>query len=294
MNWSDSQARLNRYVFHAAASGAVFTIHSWGMNQQHYSNPLHKHSFFEICYVLDGQGTYLDDGQEYPLRKGTLFCSRPGITHQILSDTGMELVFVGFELDEKASSDIHREAFHALAKTSMVCIYDGDDLPAALLWRSLFLLQNHDGALPSAALSAAGAALLLSFPPLFGALQEPRRDSSHPNPAHMLKQAKLYITDNLGDNELSLGKVASYLNVSERHLSRLFASGIHESFTNYVRRVRVRAAAQLLRETDMPIQAVADMTGFGSIHYFSRTFRALMSETPAKFRANTIHGTTFI
>ncbi|MFD0712648.1 AraC family transcriptional regulator [Paenibacillus sp. GCM10027626] len=294
MNWHESEARLNRYLYRPTAAEAAFTVHGWGLTPTHYSNALHKHSFFEICYVLDGYGAYIDDGRRYELRGGTLFCSRPGITHQILSDTGMELAFVGFELDEHASSDGQRQAFSRLMRTDKICVYDGDHLPAALLWKSLFLLDGYEGALPVSALPAAGAALLLSFPALFSESAAHDRVELRRNPAQIINQAKRYISDNLGDNELSLQKIASYLNLSERHLSRLFSSGIHESFTDYVRRVRVQAAAELLINTDLSIAAIAEQTGFGSVHYFSRTFRALMAEPPAQFRKNAVRGTTFI
>jgi len=295
MNWQESAARLNRHAFRPAAADAVFTVHGWGMHQSHLSNAPHKHSFFEICYVLDGEGTYVDDGISNPLRRGTLFCSRPGIPHQIISESGMELVFVGFELDEHVSSDNHRKSFLNLMKTEKVCVYDGDELPTALLWKSLFLLADYQGAVPAAALPAASAALLLSFPELFSEASERQHPvSRRNNSAHMLKQAKLYIADNLSDNNLSLGKVTAYLNMSERHLSRMFSSGIHESFTNYMRRIRVQQAADLLMHTDLPIAAIAEQTGFGSVHYFSRTFHALMNETPARFRANAVNGTKFI
>ncbi|UVI28887.1 AraC family transcriptional regulator [Paenibacillus spongiae] len=294
MNWQESASRLNRHAFRPAAADAVFTVHGWGMHQCHYSNPPHKHSFFEICYVLDGEGTYVDDGKSNPLHSGTLFCSRPGIPHQILSESGMELVFVAFELDEHASADNHRKAFLELMKTEKVCVYDGDELPSALLWKSLFLLADYKGAVPAAALPAASAALLLSFPDLFGEAVRRQHPAPRRNSAHTLKQAKLFIADNLSDNDLSLGKVAGYLNMSERHLSRMFSSGIHESFTDYVRRIRVQQAADLLMQTDLPIAAIAEQTGFGSVHYFSRTFHTLMNETPAQFRENAVNGTKFI
>lgn len=293
--WIESAERLNRYAFRPSAGEAAFTVHYWGANGKHHSNPLHKHSFFEICYVLDGGGSYWEDGTCYPLCKGVLFCSRPGIVHQIRSDQGLMLVFVAFELDDSASADIHRHAFTRLMNANTICVHDADDSPTALLWRSLLVPQDSFRALPEDALSAAGAALLLTFPELFvGAVSEADRPVPRQRSSFALKRAKLYIADNLSDQDLSLAKVASYLNMSQRHLSRLFSSGIRESFTDYVRRLRVQKAAELLAETELSIADIAERTGFGSVHYFSRIFRQLMNETPARYRSHAVRGTRFV
>ena len=52
--WMESAARLDRYAIKTESSGAAFTVHYWGVNSRHFSNAPHKHSFFEICYVLHG------------------------------------------------------------------------------------------------------------------------------------------------------------------------------------------------------------------------------------------------
>ena len=92
------------------------------------------------------------------------------------------------------------------------------------------------------------------------------------------------MTDNLSDDDLSLEKVAAQVSVSPRHLSRLFASGVDESYTAYVRKQRIRRAAESPRYTERSIKEIAETTGFGSVHYFTRTFSSIMKVPPARFR----------
>ncbi|SFT06490.1 AraC family transcriptional regulator [Paenibacillus sp. BC26] len=284
--WEESDTWLNQYALRLKTAEATFTVHYWGVHERHTSNFLHKHSFFEICYVLGGKGSYLDDGITYPLQKGTMFCSRPGITHFIQGEPENSLLFVAFELDEKGSSDAIRDAFQALAETETCVVQNTDDMPAAELWRSLLRRPGDSPSLPDSVLPQLAASLLLALPGVFckplmqpNLPAMPRRSSTA-----LLKQAKLFITDNLNDDELSLDKVAAQINLSPRHLSRLFSSGVNESYTNYVRQQRVRRAAELLRYSELTIKEIAERTGFGSVHYFTRTFHSLMHVTPAKFR----------
>lgn len=282
--WNETDTWLNQYALRLRTNEAVFTVHYWGANEHLLSNFLHKHSFFEICYVLGGRGTYLDGGTLYPLSAGTMFCSRPGVTHFIECEPELAIVYVAFELDEGDSAEAARELFQSLADTETVFVQDADQLPAAQLWRSL--IRRNDGipSLPESALPTLAAALLTALPsvfvkPLQASWTSPRRSASA-----LLKQAKLFITDNLSDDDLSLEKVAAQINISPRHLSRLFASGVFESYTVYVRKQRVRRAAELLRYSDRSIKEIAEMTGFGSVHYFTRTFSSLMNKPPARFR----------
>jgi transcriptional regulator GlxA family with amidase domain len=83
---------------------------------------------------------------------------------------------------------------------------------------------------------------------------------------------------------LKLEHVANYLHISSRHLSRLFSNELCESFSNYIRKERVREAARLLEMTSIPIKEIADVTGFGSVHSFTRVFTTMMNVSPAKYR----------
>lgn len=287
--WKESEARLRRHAFDLRGSDAAFKVHYWGVSGRLISNPYHKHSFFEICYVLNGEGTYQDRDAVHPIGPGAWFCSRPGVYHQIVT-SGLELLFVAFEVDENVTASSLADDFRQLARQeNMIFIEkEGEAHPASLLWRSLLIPDGGAPPMPASALSHAAMALILSFPALFGGeAQRPMKPSS--SAGAMLHQARLYIRDNLSE-PLTLPVVAASLNISERHLSRLFSSGIHETFTSYLRQERVRQAALLLKNSDCSIQDIAERTGFGSVHYFTRAFHALMRITPAKYREETRHG----
>lgn len=287
--WVESSRWLNQFALRLKSQGAVFTVHYWGVEECHFSNPIHKHSFFEICYVLGGEGLYLDHGKEYVLSAHTLFCSRPGIIHRIQSERGLQLLYVAFELDEQSSSEQAVSTFQALADTETVCLYDVEQSPAAQMWRSLLRRTDHQSNLPEQVIPVLAGVLIHSLAAIFSKMSTsispiPRRSSSA-----LLKQAKLYIVDNLSDDEMSLGKVAAHINISPRQLSRLFSDHILESFTAYVRQQRIRQAGELLRHSELSIKEIAELTGFGSVHYFTRTFHTLMQSTPARYREDVHH-----
>jgi transcriptional regulator GlxA family with amidase domain len=52
----------------------------------------------------------------------------------------------------------------------------------------------------------------------------------------------------------------------------------------YLRRQRIERARRLLRETDLPVGAIALQVGFNDFSYFARTFREVVGVTPRGYR----------
>lgn len=73
-------------------------------------------------------------------------------------------------------------------------------------------------------------------------------------------------------------------------LSRLFNREVQESISNYITRVRVEKAAQLLSFSPMSVQNIAFYVGFGDLNYFSRCFKKYMKKTPTEYRASSSIG----
>ncbi|MEH7305778.1 AraC family transcriptional regulator [Neobacillus drentensis] len=280
-----SEGILNQYALWPFGEDIAFKVHYWGVTPEQFNNPLHKHSFFEVCYVLSGEGLYKDLDEQYTLKKGTVFLSRPNIQHQILSKTGLFLVYVAFEILHEKSKDEAISMFNLLAKTNKICVSVADDSPTSLIWRALVDYTSNGGTNDFNFITNMAHTLILSFNTMFSEANQRCRSQEkifNSSPTH-LYQAKLFIRDNLSE-PLKLEHVANYLHISSRHLSRLFSNELCESFSNYIRKERVKEAARLLEMTSIPIKEIADVTGFGSVHYFTRVFTSMMNVSPAKYR----------
>ncbi|MEF3306820.1 AraC family transcriptional regulator [Paenibacillus sp. GYB003] len=279
--WIDAKRRLESLACEIASPDIAFAVHYWGVTPRHGDNPVHRHSFFEICYVVEGEGVYAEGAALHPLRAGTLFCSRPGVFHQIRSETGLYLLYVAFEaIEAKSRPDMLRK-YEAWARQDRVVIQGGQRLPCVLLWQALLQLASE--ATMREAMTSAAHALLVSFMPAFldDEGDEPRHPP-YPNERYV-KRATLFVRNNLSE-PLPIRDVANQLHVSARHLSRLFKSVYGLSFSDYVRSERLRLAERLLAETGMPLKEIARETGFQSVHYFTRAFCRDKGIPPGKFR----------
>ena len=83
----------------------------------------------------------------------------------------------------------------------------------------------------------------------------------------------------------SLGALARIACVSDRHLSRLFNEHVGMSIVQYVNRLRVARAQELLRKTKLDMEQVAERTGFGSVRQFRRAWHRVHETAPREMRA---------
>ncbi|WP_372734217.1 GlxA family transcriptional regulator [Nocardioides sp.] len=86
-----------------------------------------------------------------------------------------------------------------------------------------------------------------------------------------------------GDHRLPT--LAGRLNISERHLSRLFVDQTGVTPGRFVERVRVEAARTLLERTDTPITQIAESCGLGSPETLRRAFLRVLGVSPSDYRA---------
>jgi two-component system response regulator YesN len=99
-------------------------------------------------------------------------------------------------------------------------------------------------------------------------------------------KVKRYIADHISDDNLTLKLIASsclYMNAD--HLSRLFVSETGEKFSQYLNRVRMERAKELLAAYGVSrISDVAQQVGCGgNPRYFSQVFKKYAGLTPSAF-----------
>lgn len=100
----------------------------------------------------------------------------------------------------------------------------------------------------------------------------------------LLEKAKDYINKNYSDDTLSLQKLADHLYISACYLSMIFKKEADETFLKYLVRVRLDAAKDLLRNTDLRTAEIAERVGYPDINYFSFFFKKNVGMSPREYR----------
>ena len=96
--------------------------------------------------------------------------------------------------------------------------------------------------------------------------------------------AQSYIDGHYGEPELSLEEVAAAAQVSPGYLSRLLKHETGFSFIDYLTRVRINKAVQIMSDPAVKVYEVAEAVGYQSQHYFSRAFKRVFGRSPVEYR----------
>ena len=87
------------------------------------------------------------------------------------------------------------------------------------------------------------------------------------------------------DEELSLTKVAKFVNISPNHLSDKFKEVTGGNFVGYIARTRTEKARERLQNSNLRISEIAFAVGFQSLSQFNRIFKKLTGKSPSAYRA---------
>jgi YesN/AraC family two-component response regulator len=109
-------------------------------------------------------------------------------------------------------------------------------------------------------------------------------DAVLPQPTSTLvKRALVYLHEQYG-RSLARHDVALAVGVSESYLSQIFHRELGLSPWDYLNRLRIHVAKELLSTTRESITQVAGRVGFDDAAYFSRVFHKLVGESPHSYR----------
>lgn len=84
--------------------------------------------------------------------------------------------------------------------------------------------------------------------------------------------------------QLTLNDVAEGVYLSPSHFSRLFKAEMGVTFIEYLTKYRIDQSKRLIKMTSLPIEVIANNTGFANAGYFATTFKRLEGKTPTEYR----------
>ncbi|MBE7374045.1 response regulator transcription factor [Pseudomonas lopnurensis] len=99
----------------------------------------------------------------------------------------------------------------------------------------------------------------------------------------MLRAALRYIEQHLGGLP-NLSGIARKVGTYDKRLSALFRKHLGLTVFAYIREARLRRSQELLADSRLSVQDVADLVGFSSACNFSTAFRERLGITPTQFR----------
>lgn len=122
------------------------------------------------------------------------------------------------------------------------------------------------------------------------AAQQIDRQSGKTGHNAVIGEVCTYLEANYADKQLSLCAVAERFGFSETYFSRLFKAQTGTTYSEYLERLRVKHACELLLAGES-VDRVADSTGYNSVTVFRAAFKRICGVTPSEYRLKAGGGT---
>ena len=258
----------------------------------------HSHSFYEGHLLLEGRGEYVVEHPQF-LDPGQVLLHGPHVPHawHVPPTSGRlcKVMVIWFTLEPTVPltwpaewpcwPDLCYDLALLLRDAETSAAGRGDRVRmrlAMLISRLLSLggLPAEEGAMPAAPQSPPPYlhtnTQFESEPTAFSAV--PPLSSRDTVP--IIEQ---FLADNLS-RTLSLADIAAHAGMSERNMIRRFREWTGETVWERLDKLRMRQAAQLLKETTLSIAEIGARIGMPEPSYFTRRFRRCFDTTPDRYR----------
>lgn len=237
---------------------------------------LHWHDYFEIELILGGNGVQIMNGREVQLRPGTVTLLRPNDYHEFRPDPAVDFINISFE-----SKLISEDLLELTANyVEDICFHLEQDIFGEVeqLCR-LCVLEAHSGTRNLRYVKNLLDNICLKLLPVNG-MQMQVEKSNQPN---SFQKVITYMHSYFRENP-SLEVLAQIANYSPNYFCTVFRQNTGMTYLQYMNRLKVKYAKQLLLTTDLRETDIAFRCGFSSQNTFLRVFKAQVGKTPMEYK----------
>ncbi|MBR5095137.1 MAG: helix-turn-helix transcriptional regulator [Oscillospiraceae bacterium] len=250
---------------------------------------LHFHTLFEIGYCHFGRGKLILGGEELPFEDAMISIIPPNYPHSIVSEGEASWEFLFSDprniILELYRDDPKRQAEMLIAAAKRPLLLRIDEHPdlASIIWRILEEAREKRRYSQDVIRSLLTVALLELIRIQEGLnAADPWGDRSHEALLH-ITPALSYIEENSA-REVHAGDLARQCGLSEPHFRRIFEQFMNMPPMDYLNLVRIRHACELMDRKHIPMDLVAEESGFSSVSAFTRNFKKFLGTTPYQWK----------
>lgn len=248
-----------------------------------YNMPaLHSHHNYEMYFLVSGSRRYFIDDAIYDIEPGNLILIPKTVLHKTLAPSrGSHERYVVYFDDNSISSLIEtvgQDAFDRLIQSH--CLNLTETASQAIshtldaMYNEIIFPDNYSGLMLSELLNSILILALRSG--------TPKAPVSEKNISKM-QEIVHYINENLA-SPLSLREIASIAHMEATYFSKCFKAAVGEGFQEYLTKVRLRKAEQLLEHSRLSVSSIAEACGFSTSNYFGDVFRQRHGSSPSQYR----------
>jgi len=243
---------------------------------------VHWHEFYELAFIVAGEGVHLFNGVIYPLTRGALFLLTPTDIHALWPNPGSTLelfnvIFSDAMLDEEVEPLLFRElADHHIQFPEAVWVQVEHE------FRRLWTESNGQRAGRELVIHSTLQRLLIDV--ARNTLPTNGSKASLLARQQKLHKALIYLHHHFRE-PVTLHLIAQHVALSPNYFSECFRSATGVTFQRYLQSLRLRFSKSLLSVSSLPVTDICYAAGFQTLSHFERAFKREFGQAPTAWRA---------
>jgi len=252
----------------------------------------HCHDFCELAIVTKGRAMHWLEGKEFPVTAGDVFLLQGRQRHYFYERENLDLINIMYDQEK---IDLPENELRKMPGYSALFL-----LEPTFRRQHRFASRLHLRRVPLAQverlaeemeLEAAGkdpgyevilrAKLLELITYLSRAYTQTESTEAH---ALLRVGHVIGALENDFSKDWKLSDLTAIAHMSRSNLMRVFRKATGQTPIEYLLRLRIQKAMELLRNSSLSITEIALEVGFNDSNYFTRQFRRVLGETPRSFR----------
>lgn len=252
-----------------------------------YKPPKRRQVFFELVFVLSGQGLHRMNQHHFSYKPDKLFMIAPKEHHVFMAHTATAFYFIRF--NQRFVQEHHKEFSQRLA----FIYHHYTHLPLSILQhpadkslvRELINAMIREKEHPSYYQQAVIQQLLNSLLIIIARNIHYVPPSTEPSGISTAVELLNYIHFNIHyPDKLKARKMAQYFNFSTYYIGEYFRSQVGQTLQQYKQNYRMRLVASRLLYTKMQINEIVHEFGYTDASHLNRSFKAHTGMSPSLFR----------
>lgn len=228
---------------------------------------------YSAHFILEGKGIFIKDDVEYELHAGQGFLIIPNTTCVYIADEKepWKYVYASFRgadddaLVHNAGLDDNNVIFDFPLDEDMV--------------HDIYAMHRAGKKNDARGYDVTGYFLLV----MSRLVRAAKTTVAERQSEYYVKRAKKFIEDNYSE-PIAVTDIAEYLRLDRTYFYRLFVKSEGVAPSDYIREVRLSAAARMLENDKLSVREVAQSAGFGNMAYFYKRFSEKHGMTPKQYQ----------
>lgn len=271
---------VSKFKFHVFRDERFIDLNlyqfGWERTSPAHSYGPHARNHYLFHYIIAGRGVLLANDKEYEVGPGHGFLVVPGQITTYRSDQADPWEYTWLEFDGLRA----HESLNLAGISGKEPVYTArSKRDGQLLQDEMLYIVNHSEASPTH-LIAHGYLFLDQLVQSSANRQEGRERRLRD---FYIKEALVFIDRNY-QRDISIEEIAAVCGLNRSYFGKVFRDAVGESPQAYLLHYRMARAAQLLKETRLPIGEIAAQVNYPNQLHFSRAFKNVHGVSPREYR----------